>query len=100
LFVEDGPQEVFLNLQIAATPASPPSLPWSNLHLTDRSTASEEPNTLLSTYRGPQFDTSLLIHNFRDLSLETVRSMFVPKNKLLSTSDMPADEIFRNEIKQ
>ena len=100
LFVEDGPQEVYVQARDAATPASLPSLPWSNLHLTNSSPTTEAASTVLSTYRGPQFDASVLINSFRDLSLETVCSISVLKSKRRSTSNMPADEIFRFEIKQ
>jgi hypothetical protein len=78
LFIEESPQELSLAFRDAPTPASVASLPWSNLHLTDSAPATEATDIPLSTYRGPQFDASLLIDNFRNFSLETVRSMFMP----------------------
>ncbi|KAH6665638.1 calcium/calmodulin-dependent protein kinase [Halenospora varia] len=72
LFVEDNLQEDPLGLNFAATPASVPSLPWSNLHLTDSTTMIEPPSRLLTTYHGSQFVGSLLSPAFRDLSLEAL----------------------------
>jgi len=103
LFVEDVPQEdSLLDLERSqwsvATPASVPSLPWSNLDLSSESTATDVTETLLTTYRDPQFDKSLLIPSFQNLSLENVRLLYEPNGKRLPTADTSADEIFHFEI--
>ncbi|KAG9239394.1 calcium/calmodulin-dependent protein kinase [Amylocarpus encephaloides] len=63
LFVTDSPMGLYVSPpHLAATPAS---LAWSDLP------AAEVTDTPLTTYHGPQFDSSVLIRNFQDLSLET-----------------------------
>lgn len=74
MFVEqDDPQAVYMPARDAVTPASLPSLAWSNLQITDGAPATQSTGTLLSTYLGPQFDTSLLIPSFQNLELHEVR---------------------------
>jgi hypothetical protein len=68
-FVEDGHQAAMMRTRDPATPASLPSLAWSNFRLGGQP-ATQSP--LMSTYHGPSFDRSLLLSCFRDLPLEAV----------------------------
>ena len=78
LFVSDDPipQDSLFRGRDAATPAftpaSLPSLAWSNLQLTESSPATQSTVTLLNTYHGPTLDPGVLIPCFRGISLETV----------------------------
>ncbi|KAG7122787.1 Serine/threonine-protein kinase RAD53 like [Verticillium longisporum] len=74
LFVEDHPQDedITMRHRDAVTPASLPSLAWSNLRLTAGAPASDA-GTLMSTQAGLQLDRSGLLPSFQALSLETTR---------------------------
>ncbi len=65
------PQQVYMPARDAVTPASLPSLAWSNLQIADGAPATNQA-TLLSTYLGPQFDTTVLLPTFQNLELHAV----------------------------
>ncbi|RWA10238.1 hypothetical protein EKO27_g4887 [Xylaria grammica] len=56
--------------QHGATPISLPSLAWSNLQLTNNTSASQTTNTLLNTYSGPTLDSRLLLPSLQGFLLE------------------------------
>ncbi|KAI8622929.1 kinase-like protein [Xylariaceae sp. FL1651] len=73
LFVTDDPLPRFplSRERDAMTPASLPSLAWSNLQLTNSASATQATNTLLGTYHGPILDSRFLIPSLQNFSLET-----------------------------
>ncbi|KAI3318434.1 kinase-like protein [Xylariaceae sp. AK1471] len=76
LFVSDDPLPRSPSSQErhAATPASLPSLAWSNLQLTDNNTSTTQSTSmLLNTYNGPALDSRLLLPSLQGFSLETSR---------------------------
>ncbi|GAW16625.1 hypothetical protein ANO14919_060580 [Xylariales sp. No.14919] len=56
--------------QHGATPISLPSLAWSNLPLTNNTSASQTTDTLLNTYSGPTLDSRLLLPSLQGFLLE------------------------------
>ncbi|KAI0478342.1 kinase-like protein [Xylaria cf. heliscus] len=72
LFVIDDrfSRSPILRDQYGATPISLPSLAWSNLQLTNNTSASQSTNMLLHTYHGRALDSRLLVPNLQGFSLE------------------------------
>ncbi|PMD39503.1 Pkinase-domain-containing protein [Hyaloscypha variabilis F] len=85
LFVENTTHDISLAVRNAPTTAS---LAWSD------PTATKTLGTLQNTYRGPQFDTNLLIDSFRGLQLETTRYFVLRSNNELDVETSVAHGIW------